>query len=290
MIRKLLLGSAGVGGLLVAALPASAADLVTPAPVVVPVPAFSWTAFYVGGNLGGVWGNRNNWFNDPSVYPTIIGFPNGFGTGHNRSGFTGGGQIGLNWQTGLWVLGIEGDIEYVGNARNTKVGVDFTLPELDARGTAPGPRALGPGTYTAFFTGDGGSEVLSTIRGRFGVAWDRWLVYGTGGAAFRGSNHVAAFVNDAAGTTVASFTCGEGFTCKNANTVGWAAGVGGQYAITNNVSLGVEYLHAEFDSRDRVDPILSAYYGTPTTWDRGNWSVDMVRARLDVNFNGLLGP
>jgi outer membrane immunogenic protein len=54
MIRKLLLGGVGAGGLFVAALPASAADLVAPAPVLVPVPAFSWTAFYVGGNLGGV--------------------------------------------------------------------------------------------------------------------------------------------------------------------------------------------------------------------------------------------
>jgi opacity protein-like surface antigen len=109
--------------------------------------------------------------------------------------------------------------------------------------------------------------------------------------AFRGSNsNITAFVNGPGGATVATFSCGSGFGCGNTNTVGWVAGVGGEYAITNNVSLGVEWLHAGFGHGDRIDPILTAYFGTPTTSNRGNRDIDIVRARLDFKFNGLFGP
>src|SRR6186713_867469 len=67
---------------------ASAADLrpAAPPPVMV-APAPSWAGFYIGGHLGGGWGEDSN------------------------SAFIGGGQIGYNFQFAPnWVLGIEADI------------------------------------------------------------------------------------------------------------------------------------------------------------------------------------
>jgi len=65
---------------------AGAADpLPTPAYRVAPVMpvVYDWTGFYVGGHVGGGW------------------------TG-GASGVLGGGQAGFNYQTGQWVLGVEG--------------------------------------------------------------------------------------------------------------------------------------------------------------------------------------
>src|SRR3954453_8415621 len=139
-MKKLLLSSVALFGLSTAPL---AADLprrqyVAPAPVpVVAVPVFTWTGFYVGGNAGYGFSDRNkddNFFNNfgfggsglsvPSglgglapVVP-VTGFNNTFGltdTNRNRDGFVGGGQIGYNFQftpgTGF-VVGVEADIQW----------------------------------------------------------------------------------------------------------------------------------------------------------------------------------
>jgi outer membrane immunogenic protein len=65
----------------------------------------------------------------------------------------------------------------------------------------------------------GGTDVVGTIRLRGGFAFDRLLAYGTGGAAFEGD-------------------------------VGWVAGGGIEYAVTDHFTVGVEYLHYDFNGDD----------------------------------------
>jgi outer membrane immunogenic protein len=84
----------------------------------------------------------------------------------------------------------------------------------------------------------GGTEAVGTARLRGGFAFGRFLAYGTGGAAF-----------------------------QDFNDVGWVAGGGGEYALTDNISLGVEYLHYDF----------------------GGDESDVVRGRVNVKFNSLFG-
>src|ERR687883_59302 len=110
MIRKLFLGSVAAGGLLAAALPASAADLAVrpaPAPVYVApvvVPAFTWTGWYIGGNAGGKWGHYDV---EGFIGPTsLVDFRT-----PTKGGFIGGGQLGFNWQFNQFVLGVEGDFD-----------------------------------------------------------------------------------------------------------------------------------------------------------------------------------
>src|SRR5499433_1044225 len=96
--------------------PAIAADLPTkapPAPVYAP-PPFTWTGFYVGGNIGGAWRNDN--FSD-----TLSGL--NFSNGNNNGVFIGGGQLGFNWQVSNFVLGFEWDID--GAANNNNAGIVF---------------------------------------------------------------------------------------------------------------------------------------------------------------------
>jgi opacity protein-like surface antigen len=152
---------------------------------------------------------------------------------------------------------------------------------------------------------------LATVRGRLGFTpWERLLVYGTGGVAFQGSGDITTRTTltrtDCRPTIVRARTSeggpagsvaglggmggipGQGgcvdtvdsygsITSGGRNQVGWAAGVGIEWAFLDNWSLGVEYLHADFGSYNIafVDPVLTA-------------AADRRTNRFAAN--GLLGP
>ena len=151
-MKRFILGAcAGLLAMAMAA-PSSAADLHRPvykAPVYAPPAVFNWTGFYIGINGGYAWGTGevSNVFGSASA---------------DQNGWLLGGTLGYNLQTGVWVWGIEGDIDYAfidGNASNTFAG----CPGCELKNT-----------------------YFATARGRIGYAIDRWLPYFTGGAAFSG--------------------------------------------------------------------------------------------------------
>ena len=102
--------------LLTTPMAASAADL-SPAPVYTKAPmmapVFSWTGFYIGGNLGGAWANT-------TITDSLFGlnFSNG-----NNGVFVGGGQVGFNYQVSSVVFGVEGDFDWAANNNNSVTGV-----------------------------------------------------------------------------------------------------------------------------------------------------------------------
>jgi outer membrane immunogenic protein len=154
-IMKNKLTSAGVAlAAIVLANSAFAADLgyqpVYKAPVMAPV-AFSWTGCYIGGHLGGGWGNKR-WSNPAAGG---VEFSN-----YDADGWLGGGQIGCNWQTGSWVFGAEADASWANIS-----GSGFN-------------------TGRAFISDRSKVDFLGTATGRVGYAWDRALFYAKGGAAW----------------------------------------------------------------------------------------------------------
>ena len=129
------------------------------------------------------------------------------------------------------------------------------------------PVGLGPGTIT----GNTGLDFLGTVRGRVGFAFDRFMVYGTGGFAYGGANNRLS--TDFAGTAF-------DFTSNTNDDIrfGWAAGVGAEYAFANLI-LGVEYLHYDL-GRDTVtvgSNFVNTDYRTTNTGD-------LVRGRLSFKF------
>jgi outer membrane immunogenic protein len=133
-------------GLLVAAMatPSMAADL-PPRPVykgpAYVAPIFTWSGFYIGINGGYGWGTAN-W--DPGPEMGING------------GLV-GGTLGYNIQTGNFVWGIEGDLDWTGIKGDS--------------------HCMGGGTCETSI------PWLGTVRGRIGYAFDRFLPFITGGAA-----------------------------------------------------------------------------------------------------------
>jgi len=134
-----------IAALLLAQIAARAADLPRKGPVYTAPNYFSWTGFYVGFNAGYGWGTAD--------WSTPIA------TSFKTTGYLAGLTLGYNYQTGAFVWGIEGDIDY-----SSLKGSDTAIC-----GT--------PGCETKL-------QYLGTVRARLGYAFDRWLPYLTGGLAF----------------------------------------------------------------------------------------------------------
>ena len=234
MIRKVLLSTVAIAAISGTAF---AADLPSrrapPVYIPPPVPVFSWTGFYVGGQVGYEFGP------DRSVlYPEFGGAaPVAFDVG-STSSVIGGGHVGYNFSTqslplfggvagGLLgtggVIGIEGDVD--GSNNNTT--------QLLAGG---------------LFAENHKSNIEGSIRGRLGIAVDRALFYVTGGAAF-------AEFHDAYSTVF------FGTDAESRTRVGWTVGGGVEYAITPTFSLRAEYRYSDFGTYN-VGPLNTAFLGT----------------------------
>ncbi len=201
MRKKVLLSSA----VFIAAIStASAADLsrpvytkAPPAPVL-----FSWTGFYVGLNAGGKW--LSNTDDTLTAHGTTITLND------NDSSWIAGGQVGYNWQApgSAWVFGVEGDID----------AQDFNKSLLVAT-------AIGPFVPGDVFSIE--SRWQASLRGRIGYAFDRVLLYATGGLAFTQLKGTANLVG------VGTFT-------DDTTRTGATVGGGLEWAVWNNISLGIE--------------------------------------------------
>lgn len=152
---------------------ATAADLpVRKAPVAYAASAFSWTGFYAGVNAGYAW-NGGGDFDHVDVNSTVIpGFSRAadgfdFLGNSNKGSFTGGGQIGYNYQMGNIVLGLEADINYAGVKKNYAAG---------------GDRA---GVYHDVLSAESKVQWFGTVRPRLGfLPTDRLMMFVTGGLAY----------------------------------------------------------------------------------------------------------
>ena len=162
--------------------PVLAADLATKGapPPPPPPPVFSWAGLYIGLNAGGAFGNKVT--EEPTgLFSGFAGAPL-LATSSNQSAFTGGGQIGYNWQFDSLVVGIEGDFNYVG-FRDINVTVTG-LPGIPFESGSP------PNVFNYTHPAD---RFFGTLRLRLGYAADRVLFYATGGVAFTGrSSHTGA--------------------------------------------------------------------------------------------------
>jgi len=182
--------------------PAMAADL-APQPVE-PVAApvylpFSWTGFYIGAHAGGGFGNASS-----NLAAPLDSF--------DVNGFVGGVHAGYNYQMNQFVLGLEGDID-----------------ATSISGKASDP-VLGENKLSVPWQG--------SVRARFGYAWDRFLLYGTGGAAF-------------ADAKVAG---GDSKTLA-----GWTLGAGAEYAFTDSWSGRLEYRYTDFQSATFATPLAGTF-------------------------------
>lgn len=148
---KKILFAAVAAAALCAAMPAAAADFgarynYNKAPAYAPPQLYTWTGFYLGAHLGGVFSTDNTF--------------NGLAISDNDARFMGGVQVGADWQfSGNWVIGAEGQYSWLGkNSGST----------------------LFPGGYV--YGND--QRGLGSITARLGYSFGPALVYVKGGYAY----------------------------------------------------------------------------------------------------------
>jgi hypothetical protein len=135
----------------------------------------------------------------------------GFGDTIRATGSLAGGQVGFDWQSGQWVLGI---------------GTDGSWADLRGDNTC--------------FSGLGGINChrtvnsFATVTGRLGYAWDRVLTYVKAGGAWTNTTYSLLGNTNALGL-------GAGSTSQTRGSA--VAGVGVEYGLTNRWSTLLEYDH-----------------------------------------------
>ena len=245
---------------------ASCASLLVPASALAQ-DVHDWTGFYIGGNLGASWG-------DSSIKTKVepgrgaIVIPPGDLTVINRTdsddsndtGFTGGIQGGYNYQSGNWVFGLETDVGWmdIGQDRSNT----FTSPLL-----------ISP-PITATIKQEVSTDWAWTLRPRIGYATGPYLIYGTAGLAVSKVKVSASYVDTRLPANSGSFSDSDTKT-------GWAAGIGGAYAFSDNMSARAEWLYTDFGD-GRASWVTPNGFAAFTT--EGDTRANLLRVGIDYKF------
>ncbi len=265
VMKKLLL-VAGIAAAAFCGAPALAADMAVKAPPPAPpVAAPSWTGFYIGGNVGGIWGNSNfrgdtsssggYWSPDNAAFASALDI----GNAHSSS-LIGGLQAGINWRTGSVVFGIEADID----ASNLRA-------QRNASGLNDG------GTVLNTISQSAESDWLLTIRPRVGLIYEKALLFATGGLAVANLKNTNAFTDFYWPVTATSSV--------SSSLVGWTAGFGIEYPVDRYWSWKVEYLHTQFPKVGSVGSLSNPSGDTATYNFSADLSSDLIRVGINRHFN-----
>jgi outer membrane immunogenic protein len=221
----ILLAAATIG---LAATQALAADLPrkAPPPAVPMAPPVTWTGCYIGANVGGIFSDRRA--------TGVLGFGE---ISTDNSGFTGGGQIGCDYQfAGGWVIGFRN--MFNGTSLNRDATFDDGLGNI----------------VTVNFK----NNWFDALTGRIGYTWaPGWLLYGQGGVVW---------AKNSIDVTINSFDVGSASRTRT----GWTAGGGVEWMFTRGWSAFLEGNYYDFGDHDRTifDPVVcvaGCAFNTKTT-------------------------
>ncbi|MBX9741578.1 MAG: porin family protein [Beijerinckiaceae bacterium] len=246
-MKKLLLISTALAAMTASAVAADLPRRGAPAPYLAAAPLFTWTGFYVGLNAGAAFGNSSS-MTDLNGY-NLLNEVTGLGS---KTSFTGGAQAGFNYQINSFVVGVEGDINYLDHKQTALVASAPLDSFVRARGS-----------------------YLATVRARAGVAFDRALIYVTGGFAF--SDLKTSYIDNCD-----VGLCGFDLISASAKTnTGYALGAGLEYAFTNNWTAKAEYLYTHFDGKTAT--AVSGLGGT-FSFRAKDTTLNVVRVGVNYKF------
>lgn len=284
-MKRILLSTAAVALISGASYAADLPIMEAPAAIIAPTPvAANWTGFYLGIHGGYGWANANGGCRE---------FDDGNGTKRDRScnndgdfeddfnfedsdfeGAVIGGQVGVNWQWDWFVLGAEGDASWSG------IDLDDEFDDNDNNNNDDDDDD----------DNDAGVDWLASARLRAGVGLDRVLIYGTGGVGFAGFEEGDRFGNGNGNGNNNNNNNNDDDDDDDDTEIGWVAGGGAEFLVTDNVSIGAEYLHYGFDDDDDDDDDNGRNNSRGGRNDNmGLDDIDVVRGRVNVKFGSLFG-
>ncbi|WP_170181918.1 outer membrane protein [Phreatobacter stygius] len=255
-MKTILSGLALAVGLTAPALGADA-PLRAPAPFGAAASAYQWSGLYAGISGGYGRGSAHQGMTT-SAYQGLGLYYGDVNESLPANGGLIGATVGYNRQFDRFVLGLE---------------ADFSLTGMKSHGQAPDGDIWVPGDRA---TQNWSTTLnwLSTLRGRVGFTFDRFLVYATGGLAVGGvTDRTRLDYDDGAG---------GGFSASDRSSkthVGWTLGAGVEAAITDRLTAKLEYLHVDLGTQTyRTDLRRILIHADAKV------TADIVRAGLNYRF------
>jgi outer membrane immunogenic protein len=216
---------------------------------------YDWTGVYGGFDAGYGWAQSSGILTDATGNPLD---PYNLGA----RGMFAGALAGGNYQFNHLVVGAEADFQWGNLTANSQADSLFTTPA----GTLPG----GPFTISTTI------KEFGSVRARLGYAFDRLLIYGTGGWAWAYPTTGYALLGQPPfGVSGAS----TGIFVNNADLSGWTVGAGLDYAFTNNVFGRIEYRYTDLGT--------TSFLSVPTnSGESGNkMTMSDIRVGIAYKFN-----
>jgi len=223
-----------------------AADLPLPEAPFISAPAlYDWTGFYAGVNGGFAIGTFD--YSDVVEDDAVAGIlPQYSPFDFDGDGWLAGGEIGYNMQSGAWVFGGELDAQWT-DIEGDRLFTNSIFADIPS------------GAFDTLAESE--LEFFGTARARVGRAFDRFHLYGTGGLAYGEIDSTLSFPPAGGGAAV--------FTDDDSEFhFGFAAGAGGEFAITDHLVLGAEYLFLDLLTQEHSYLIAGDTY----TMDVGYFS------------------
>jgi outer membrane immunogenic protein len=243
-----------------------------PARAPAPTPSPQYTGFYAGLNGGGGFENTIN--NSVSSCFSVgcrvaTAVPGQLNT--RPSGFIGGGQIGYNWQTGLFVWGVETDFQGA-NITGSATVTNTTEQVFDSSFN----------TVTA--AGSQRIEWFGTLRGRLGwTPTPPLLIYATGGLAYGQVKTNVSFTGIEFDSSTIS---GTSAVTKTDTRAGWTIGGGAEWMFTSQWSIKAEYLFYDLgtESMDQTLALDSGSDGFTSIHSDAHYRGSIVRGGVNYKF------
>jgi len=224
-MKKIILATllAGIGSSAALAADMGARAPYTKAPAMMAAVS-NWSGFYIGGDAGYVFNGSSS-----GLLTNAFGLvPLSYNA--NLQGGFGGGFVGYNYQMQQFVVGIEADWQ-----------------AASVHGTSgQGFATNGAGVVFGPFVESSKVKDFGSLRGRFGVTFDRLMVFGTAGWALGGFS--------------TTYLQGSPFLTNDHRTAdGWAAGGGLEYAFASNVMGRIEYRHTDLGKASFLNATVGAF-------------------------------
>jgi outer membrane immunogenic protein len=237
--------------------------MLTKAPPV-PEPVVNWTGLYFGINAGAVFSHVDAFVPGGNPALQIAGVPGGGYTIHNDNALV-GVQVGLQYQWGSLVAGIEGNW-------STSLNGNGSHDELC------------PKQSIALFNCGARIREIQTAGGRLGWSLGRWLPYVSGGYAS------APFHAEVTNRSLQPI--GARILWWDNRATGWYAGAGLDWLAAPDVVLGIEYRHYDFGSRT-LTPLAIVGGGPgllPNDTTRFGLQADSITFRASVKLGPIPAP
>jgi opacity protein-like surface antigen len=234
---------------------------------------WTWSGLYMGANVGFA---ADTFHTDTLYSDSSSGTPLlAAGSSIRRDGWLGGGQAGYNRQWGMWLAGVEADVQFAHQR---------TITASLCPGAVCNPAITGTDSPESL-THEHNLDWFGTVRGRVGAVFAPDAVaYLTGGVAYgviehRGSIYGSANGLDANGNPAVVFAGTDFF--DRMMKVGWTAGVGIEAHLGGPWTARIEYLHVDFGAQSTTE--FNPQNSTPTAVTFNSRITENL-VRLGINY------